>query len=182
VRESYWLGSDGVRMKRTRLLVGMTVFWLGLALLMDGLNSIVLPIHVSFVGSGRQRQPRPADRLLVAWQSSHGWRWSTDARDAPPGGIARAVRHPGWALHLGWAEPGQPFVASGDPACLHGRAPWPGSSRFAAVRPPGAGPMRMRCRPDWRFVVLGSFLAAAVLRWHRRGPDRSFPAHCAAAW
>lgn len=33
-------------MKRTKLLVGMSVFWLGLALLVDGLNSIVLPIRL----------------------------------------------------------------------------------------------------------------------------------------
>lgn len=37
-------------MKRTKLLVGMTVFWLGLALLVDGLNGIVLPIELLRVG------------------------------------------------------------------------------------------------------------------------------------
>jgi MFS family permease len=37
-------------MKRTKLLIGMSVFWLGLALLMDGLNSIVLPIQLLHVG------------------------------------------------------------------------------------------------------------------------------------
>ncbi|MGE5603589.1 MAG: MFS transporter [Nitrososphaerales archaeon] len=40
-------------MKRTKLLVGMSVFWLGLALLMDGLNSVVLPIQLLHVGGAR---------------------------------------------------------------------------------------------------------------------------------
>ncbi len=33
-------------MRRNKLLVGMTVFWLGLTLLMDGLNGIVLPTQL----------------------------------------------------------------------------------------------------------------------------------------
>lgn len=37
-------------MKRTKLLVGMTVFWLGLALVMDGLNGIVLPMQLLRLG------------------------------------------------------------------------------------------------------------------------------------
>jgi MFS family permease len=40
-------------MKRTKLLVGISVFWLGLALLMDGLNSIVLPIQLLHLGGTR---------------------------------------------------------------------------------------------------------------------------------
>ncbi len=40
-------------MKRTKLLVGMTAFWLGLALLMDGLNSIVIPTQLIRLGGTR---------------------------------------------------------------------------------------------------------------------------------
>ncbi len=40
-------------MKRTKLLVGMSVFWLGLALLTDGLNSIVLPSQLIHLGAMR---------------------------------------------------------------------------------------------------------------------------------
>ena len=50
VRELCRFGGDGVSMKRTKLLVGITAFWLGLALLMDGLNGIVLPIQLLHLG------------------------------------------------------------------------------------------------------------------------------------
>lgn len=40
-------------MKRTKLLVGISVFWLGLALLMDGLNSIILPTQLIESGASR---------------------------------------------------------------------------------------------------------------------------------
>lgn len=40
-------------MKRTKLLAGISVFWLGLALLMDGLNGIVLPVHLIHLGGTR---------------------------------------------------------------------------------------------------------------------------------
>jgi MFS family permease len=48
-----WVGEVGMMMKRTKLLVGISVFWLGLALLTDGLNSIVLPLQLLRMGGTR---------------------------------------------------------------------------------------------------------------------------------
>ena len=42
-------------LKQTRLLIGISIFWLALSMLFDGINTLVLPLQISAIDNQTSR-------------------------------------------------------------------------------------------------------------------------------